>query len=184
VDAILDATERLLDDEPLDGLTTNRVAERAGVSVGSLYQYFPNKEAIVSELALRLERRTVEAVRTAMVQTRDLSTEETCRAAARVLLGRQLGSPRLRRVLQLDLPRRWRDAADAATTTAVTEIVMGALAERAPDLREGDREIMGFMIQHALEGIAEAAVRVRPEYLDDAAFAEELAQLLFRYVRR
>ena len=43
VDAILGAVERILERDGIDGLTTNHVAEMAGVSIGSLYQYFPNK---------------------------------------------------------------------------------------------------------------------------------------------
>ena len=59
------------------------------------------------------------------------------------------------------------------------------LAEREAEIRrEGDRERMAFIIQHALEGVAEAAVARRPAYLEDDAFAEELAQLLFRFLRR
>src|SRR6185369_17163863 len=50
VDSILEATARVLVKRGFDGLTTNLVAETAGVSVGSLYQYFPNKEALVSAL--------------------------------------------------------------------------------------------------------------------------------------
>ncbi|MFK5979236.1 MAG: TetR/AcrR family transcriptional regulator [Rhizobiaceae bacterium] len=53
--AIIEATARILESEGCDGLTTNHIAERAGVSIGSLYQYFPNKQAILAEL-LRKER--------------------------------------------------------------------------------------------------------------------------------
>lgn len=50
VAAILEAAARVLERRGLDALTTNRVAEAAGVSIGSLYQYFPNKDAIVAAL--------------------------------------------------------------------------------------------------------------------------------------
>src|SRR5687768_7969228 len=53
VDTILEATARILVKHGFDGLTTNGVAAAAGVSIGSLYQYFPNKEALVSALIER-----------------------------------------------------------------------------------------------------------------------------------
>ncbi len=53
VQRILDAARNLLSNDSVHGLTTTAIAERAGLSVGSLYQYFPNKEAIVLELARR-----------------------------------------------------------------------------------------------------------------------------------
>ena len=48
VDAICGAAARLMEEEGYAAVTTNRVAERAGVSVGSLYEYFPNKQSIVA----------------------------------------------------------------------------------------------------------------------------------------
>lgn len=47
VDAILQATAQVLVRDGYQKATTNRIAERAGVSVGTLYQYFPNKDALV-----------------------------------------------------------------------------------------------------------------------------------------
>lgn len=55
VDAILEAAARILERRGLDALTTNAVAALAGVSIGSLYQYFPGKAAILAEL-IRRER--------------------------------------------------------------------------------------------------------------------------------
>lgn len=49
-EAIVDAAARVLEQRGIDGLSTNRVAEVAGVSIGSLYQYFPNKTAMLSVL--------------------------------------------------------------------------------------------------------------------------------------
>lgn len=57
VDTILEAAARILEDKGFDGLTTNAIAERAGVSIGSCYQYFPSKEAIVATL---IERESAE----------------------------------------------------------------------------------------------------------------------------
>ncbi|WP_425101038.1 TetR/AcrR family transcriptional regulator [Tropicibacter sp. S64] len=54
-EAIVEAAARILEQDRLDDLTTNGIAERAGVSIGSLYQYFPNKEAILVAL-IRRER--------------------------------------------------------------------------------------------------------------------------------
>jgi AcrR family transcriptional regulator len=50
VEAVLSAAARILEDRGLPGFNTNAVAERAGVSIGSLYQYFPSKDAILVTL--------------------------------------------------------------------------------------------------------------------------------------
>ncbi len=51
--AIIEAAARILENEGSEALTTNRIAERAGVSIGSLYQYFPNKQAVLVALLRR-----------------------------------------------------------------------------------------------------------------------------------
>jgi AcrR family transcriptional regulator len=57
VDAILEAAARVFAEQGFAGGTTNRIAERAGVSVGSLYEYFPNKESILVALVERTTER-------------------------------------------------------------------------------------------------------------------------------
>jgi AcrR family transcriptional regulator len=53
VDAVLDAVERVLKREGVSAITTNRIAEAAGVSIGSVYQYFPDKQSIFAALHQR-----------------------------------------------------------------------------------------------------------------------------------
>ena len=53
VDAILDAAARILEEQGREALNTNLVADKAGVSIGSLYQYFPNRDAIIAAVADR-----------------------------------------------------------------------------------------------------------------------------------
>jgi AcrR family transcriptional regulator len=62
VDVIVQAAARVLSRESLAGFNTNRVAEVAGISIGSLYQYFPNKAALVAVLIEREQRQLAEAV--------------------------------------------------------------------------------------------------------------------------
>lgn len=61
VDAILDASARIVDGDGTGALTTKRIAEIAGVSIGSLYQYFPGKEAVLHALVRREFNKTVDA---------------------------------------------------------------------------------------------------------------------------
>ena len=62
VDNILEASIRVLKQHPYQKFTTNRVAEAAGISIGSLYQYFPNKQTILLELEIRAVNEMIENV--------------------------------------------------------------------------------------------------------------------------
>ena len=67
VNVILEASARILESEGLRGFNTNSVAVKAGVSVGSLYQYFPNKDAILLALIDSFEDAAQEAINEAML---------------------------------------------------------------------------------------------------------------------
>src|SRR5215813_12017235 len=84
VDVILEAAARILRSDGRKGLTTNRIAERAGISVSTLYQYFNNKEEIVVALGKRERNAHENEVVTAM--TAGAAAVEPDRAAIRSLL--------------------------------------------------------------------------------------------------
>ncbi|HVN27197.1 MAG TPA: helix-turn-helix domain-containing protein, partial [Candidatus Binataceae bacterium] len=68
VDALLEATARVLIKEGYDRASTNRIAEVAGVSIGSLYQYFPSKEALVAAVIDRHTEEIAEVTRNAVLK--------------------------------------------------------------------------------------------------------------------
>jgi len=72
VDAILQAAAQVVEAHGEPGFTTNRVAERAGVSIGSLYQYFPNRDVILAKLVIRAEAQLRERVEAILAQADDL----------------------------------------------------------------------------------------------------------------
>ncbi|MCL2430307.1 MAG: TetR/AcrR family transcriptional regulator, partial [Alphaproteobacteria bacterium] len=79
VDALLEATARVLVKEGYDRASTNRIAEVAGVSIGSLYQYFPSKEALVAAVIDRHTQETMELARDALIKVAMLPIEEAVR---------------------------------------------------------------------------------------------------------
>ena len=74
--AILEAAARILETGGATGLNTNAIAQRAGVSVGSLYQYFPNKEAILAELIREKRGQLLDWMQQAEAGTRDAAPEQ------------------------------------------------------------------------------------------------------------
>ena len=84
VELILEAAIRLLDKGGLPLLTTNAVAELAGVSIGTLYQYFPNKEAILAALT---EREGEELSHRVLAVLQDASTMPTEERIGRIASG-------------------------------------------------------------------------------------------------
>src|ERR1700677_2744069 len=115
VNAVLEAAARILERYGFEGYTTNAIAERAGVSIGSLYQYFPGKDAITVALIERECARLLADVSEAesLVGHRDAIDHLICAAVAH-----QMRRPRLARLLDLEENRlpigsRIRPASDA-----------------------------------------------------------------------
>lgn len=102
VAAIVEATARILEEDGHRAFSTNAVARRAGVSIGSLYQYFPDKDALIGALVAREGDRLFEAVETAAsVQPGQEAMERLIDAA----VAHQFGRPELARLLDFEEAR-------------------------------------------------------------------------------
>ncbi len=78
VDAIVEAATQILQSDGEERLTTNRIAERAGVSIGSLYQYFSDKEAIVEAIAERERDKIVASIVKSLNEVDPADFENVC----------------------------------------------------------------------------------------------------------
>jgi AcrR family transcriptional regulator len=100
VDAILGAAAELFDAYGFDGVTTERIVERAGVSVGSMYQYFPHKRALLAALADRHHREVAALQRAWLDRLAERpSIEEGLRAYVDWLVAAHVVRPHLRCLL-------------------------------------------------------------------------------------
>jgi AcrR family transcriptional regulator len=98
-DAVLEATARILETKGLEAANTNAIAERAGISVGSLYQYFPGKQAIFAELIRRSDAATAEGLATLVAATAGQDLATRLRALVHAAVAQQFARPRLARTL-------------------------------------------------------------------------------------
>jgi AcrR family transcriptional regulator len=102
VEAILDGAIRVLEQAGSAMLTTTRIAHAAGVSVGTLCQYFPNRKSILDALQQREFQRTLVLMQEVMVDSPIGSTDELARAVIRGLFRLYGRAPELHRVLVVE----------------------------------------------------------------------------------
>lgn len=103
VDAMIHALAQEIADRGLVETTTNHVAERAGVSIGSLYQYFEDKDDLVTTLVQRLSAEIAEAAQATLAASIDADIHTVVRA----LLNTALALVDERPALYLELTRNW-----------------------------------------------------------------------------
>jgi len=181
VEAILDAAAQVFEARGYAAGTTNRIAQRAGVSIGSLYEYFPNKDAIVVALAEReLERERQEILELLEGSKRDGLTG-LLRRFVETVVAFHARSPALHRIL-------FEEAQHPPETHACVlrfeETLAHALAGglRTRRLRIDDADLAAHLIVQTTESLAHRFVLRGIHELDQAAFVDEVTRLLSRYL--
>jgi len=181
-EAIVEAAARILVDEVQARLTTNRVAARAGVSVGSLYQYFPDRQSIVRALVER-ELKRAEAIRPAALDDASLSLSLRVRAAVEWHLDVHAENPELSRALRdlvpQVLPREEAHAIARLRAQRTTRMLESLGAARPRDV-----ESAAFIVATCLDALTDAAAARRPAWLRSARFRGEVAALLEGYLEK
>lgn len=182
VETILAATARILIKLGFDGLTTNAVAEQAGVSIGSLYQYFPNKQALVAALIERLLDEKNANTHAELARVAQLPFPEAVRTMIRMTIESYAQSPELSRVLIEQVPRVGRMARIAELHSGTLQIVAALLAARKDELAVSDPEMAAFVCVSSIEAIAQRAALFQPETLRDPALVDEATAMVTRYL--
>jgi AcrR family transcriptional regulator len=182
VDTILDATARVLKHVGFDGLTTNAIAEKAGVSIGSLYQYFPNKEALVSALIERHCEEMNSAILAELTNVARLPIAQAARAVIELTLSAHAIDPALHRVLTEQVPRIGKLAKLRELDNISHRMVAGLLAARRDELAIRDVELAAFVLVSAIESIVHRSALLYPEMLKDPRLLDEATLLVTRYL--
>ncbi len=184
VDTLLDATAKLLARAPLDALTTNRIAQVAGVSVGSLYQYFPDKRALAGALIERKAARDLDALGQAVLAAAPRGLEEALRVVTNtVVLQHQRDAALMRALLGLVKPTGRFEVVRGLAAQG-RERVSLLLSAYADELRPGPVDVQRFVVGRALEEVVHAALLEAPDVLAHPSFADELFRLAWCYLRR
>jgi AcrR family transcriptional regulator len=180
-EALLEATADILVRHGYAKLTTNRIAERAGVNIASLYQYFPGKEAIVAELRRRHGAEQRAAVRKALLERRGEDLESTVRVLVSMGVAAHAGAPELHQVFTEELPAL-RVADVSAIDPAVFDDFRRFLRGAAADVP--DTELALWMVATIAGAVIHRATVERPDDLRRGLITEELTTVLCRYLRR
>lgn len=193
VSAIQEACLKILEQEGPDQLTTQRIADVAGVNIASLYQYFPNKEAVLAEVFEEQVRNYAAAARERFEEIDRLSKtslEDTLRAIVDMEIEQRLlllhMEPVFYRAYQhsFDIHRRVNELTLALDNPGWETWFPRFLEYHRAQLRSGDLQVLGKIAMHALSGTLASLVAGEPERLAEASTREELLALLLNYLRR
>lgn len=182
VDAILEATAQVLIQDGYERATTNKIAAKAGVSIGSLYQYFPNKEALVAALNTRLGLLELEMIRAkfAEIEGQPISQAIATLVTAMVELHRL--EPRLHRVLVEQVPRVGDLKKISEIDENIRDLMRDYLGRRYPKLPPAELNLTIFVIFNIVETLTHNAVLHHPELLTDDRLAADICGVIEAYL--
>jgi AcrR family transcriptional regulator len=182
VATILDAAVQVLAKEGSQRFTTARVAEKAGVSIGSLYQYFPNKAAILFRLQRDEWRQTAEMQRSILedVQRPPL---ERLRALVHAFIRSECDEARMRVALN-DAAPLYRDAPEARRARASGgRVVQAFMQEALPESSEATRSLAGDLIKTTLSTAGKHFSESPRTPAEIEAYADAMADMFCAYLK-
>lgn len=175
-EAILEAATRILASDGRARVTTNRIAQVAGVSVGSLYQYFPNKGAVLAELRRRYDQRFMERMVRELGRVGRLPLREAVPEFVRFMISLHSENPKLHNELAPEVSGPEREYLRA--------LALAFLEAHRDEVRPERLELAASICLEVGEALTHGTALHEPERLRDEAFVEEVCDLLLRYLAK
>ncbi len=179
---ILAATARILERDGYEALTTNEIARVAGVGVGSLYQYFATKEAVVAALQEQHFARMGALFLARMEELEGASLTALVHGLAHLMRTSELLNSKLSRQL-LAVPQRGRPKTVQEIEQRVTDKLHRALVRHAPRADAAALRIKVFLVVQTVEALILSTSQLRPRGLTRQRYTQELAELVIRYLK-
>lgn len=167
VDALIEATARILVREGFDKASTNRIAEVAGVSIGSLYQYFPGKEALVAAVIERHDQELMQVVRRTLAEAASEPIAKGVRKIVAAAIEAHRIDPKLHRVLAEQIPRTGRLENVEAFNRETHSLFRAYLEAHRDELRVVDLGLAAFVCGTSIEALTHHAVLHHPDMLSE-----------------
>jgi AcrR family transcriptional regulator len=184
VDALVAATARILVREGFDKASTNRIAEVAGVSVGSLYQYFPGKEALVAAVIERHQREIIQVVRDELAEVANQPIEHGVRTLVAAAVKAHRVDPKLHRVLAEQIPRVGKLEKVETFNRGNYALFKAYLDRHRREIRAADLGLAAFVCVTSIEALTHTAVLHHDIVSDEAteALVDEATRLVVGYL--
>ena len=186
VDALIEATARILVRDGFDRASTNRIACEAGVSIGSLYQYYPGKEALVAAVIARHNQDLLKVVRGALTEVAAQPIEVGVRKLVGAAIAAHRIDPALHRVLAEQTPRAGALEDVEVFNREAHGLFRAYLEDHSDELRAVDLDLAAFVCVTSIEALTHTAVLHRSDIFSEEAagtLVDEATRLVLRYLR-
>jgi AcrR family transcriptional regulator len=181
VDAVLEAAVKVLKREGFNALTTNRIAEVAGVSIGSVYQYFPDKGAIFSALHRRHIEEIDRIIEGQLLRHATSSLDDLIRAIVEAMVEAHSADPELYELLTTEVPHRADGTKDFAVRHhSAFRLAIASRTHKKKRVRNLDKTV--FIVANMVEALSHGAALRRPPSLSPSEATDEAVRAVLAYL--
>ncbi len=182
VETILQATARVLAQHGYAGTNTNLIAETAGVSVGSLYQYFPNKNALIAALHDRHDNQMLDVIDQALLGNPAATLRERVAAIVGASLHAHLLEPALHRVLEREFPLFDPPRDHSRADQDIHRRMRHLLELHRAEIAQQDRELATYVVLRIIESLVHAAALEPPAGFSPAQLEHAVVDAVMGYL--
>ena len=182
--AIVEAAAQIVERDGDEAATTAAIAERAGVSIGTLYQYFADRDAVLAAVIRRDRARMSAEIARRIAEGRPRTAEALVRDIIAALLAVMRPRRRRRRLIALGAAMRSQSSEDVATAIDGVGALIASVAVQYPDeIGRPLSPVRAYVLTRAVMGALRAALAENAKVLDEPEFEEELVRLALGYLQ-
>lgn len=181
VEDVVEAAARILEGPGYDRATTNRIADKAGVSVGSLYRFFPNKQSIIARLMRRFISGNLATFEQRLHDMEGETFEAFIAGAVELVVERFFDHGKLVRALHNTLPGVYQAQVIVAIRREYARIIAEFFEPYADEIGRPDLEVATNVITNALMGVIHWSL-LDEEAPDREVIAEECSAMIYAYM--
>jgi AcrR family transcriptional regulator len=182
-DLILEASAQILASHGEEALTTNHIAERAGFSIGTLYQYFPNRDSILDALIERERESSERRIRAALAQINSAEIAETVREIVHILIGSFTRHGRMRKRFALAIMRVAVARGGQARLDPIASSIVAAWRGSGPRPDRDLNQSEAFVLTRAVLGTLRAVVLEESPLLKTQEFEDAVVRLILGFLK-
>ena len=182
VDAILQSAAEILKEMDYAKFNTNLVAERAGISIGSLYQYFPNKDALIVALHKKHTQHIHNLIRTVIDSQNAQTLKQRIESLVDAVIAAHSFEPELHQLLEKKLP--FFDINRVEDETGIRQEIYRLVELHQNEIVEKNTALMVWMILQLLESLIHAAVLEPPVNIAPQTVRNAIIQSIYNYLTK
>ncbi len=182
VEIILEATAQILKRYGVERCSTNKIAERAGISIGALYQYFKNKEAILQELSYRERQKDMIALQTTVDGLSNVGIEAAIKQLLRVALDRIGSEPVLRQILDREVSSKKQKGMLQIRNQLAKMLTLKLFDYADLNISDAQAEEHLTILVAGIEGAFYAALEIYGRDIDQEEFIDSITLMVVAYL--